>query len=149
MGSVGLTRCRPPGLAGFRNVGLWLPLFPSPAFFPHSGKKSSSAPCPGVKITELSAPSPTPISIPPTSSDNSSSSHICNTTLPTIMEDELGNNNNNNKENVTDNNAEEYDRAAAIAARKEEAKTRRKKKKKTASSTSLASNTFQEIYRLT
>jgi len=45
--------------------------------------------------------------------------------------------------------AEEYDRAAAIAARKEEAKTRRKKKKKTASSTSLASNTFQEIYRLT
>jgi len=45
--------------------------------------------------------------------------------------------------------AEEYDRAAAIAARKEEAKTRRKKKKKTASSTSLASNTFQELYRLT
>merc|ERR1712121_233418 len=146
MGSVGLTRCRPPGLAGFRNAGLWLPLFPSPAFFPHSGKKSSSAPCPGVKITELSAPSPTPISIPPPSSDNPSSSHICNTTLPTIMEDDLGN---NNKENITDNNAEEYDRAAAIAARKEEAKTRRKKKKKTASSTSLASNTFQEIYRLT
>merc|ERR1719340_83659 len=45
--------------------------------------------------------------------------------------------------------AEEYDRAAAIAARKEEAKTRRKKKKKTARSTSLASNTFQELYRLT
>merc|ERR1719412_2316912 len=38
---------------------------------------------------------------------------------------------------------------AAIAARKEEAKTRRKKKKKTASSTSLASNTFHELYRLT
>merc|ERR1711892_1588420 len=33
MGSVGLTRCRPPGPAGFRNVGLWLPLFPSPASF--------------------------------------------------------------------------------------------------------------------
>merc|ERR1712013_851782 len=33
MGSVGLTRCRPPGLAGFRNVGQWRPLFPSPAFF--------------------------------------------------------------------------------------------------------------------
>merc|ERR1719431_619602 len=64
---------------------------------------------------------------------------------PTPSYDDLG----NNKENVTDNNAEEYDRAAAIAARKEEAKTRRKKKKKTASSTSLASNTFQEIYRLT
>ena len=37
---------------------------------------------------------------------------------------------------------------AAIAARKEEAKTRRRKKKKTASSTSLASNTFQELYTL-
>ena len=36
-----------------------------------------------------------------------------------------------------------------IAARKEEAKTRRRKKKKTASSTSLASNTFHELYRLT
>ena len=45
--------------------------------------------------------------------------------------------------------AEEYERATAIAARKEEAKTRRRKKKKTASSTSLASNTFQELYRLT
>merc|ERR1711970_995402 len=164
MGSVGLTRCRPPGLAGFRNVGLWLPLFPSPAFFPHSGKKSSSAPCPGVKSKELcpipppappapkpspvpmSAPSPITIPVPP-STDSSSSSHISSTTLPTIMEDELGNI--NNKENCTDNNAEEYDRAAVIAARKEEAKTRRKKKKKTASSTSLASNTFQEIYRLT
>merc|ERR1711910_129554 len=44
---------------------------------------------------------------------------------------------------------EEYERASAIAARKEEAKTRRKKKKKTASSTSLASNTFHELYRLT
>merc|ERR1711990_705221 len=44
---------------------------------------------------------------------------------------------------------EEYDRAAAIAARKEAAKTGRRKKKKTASSTSLASNTFQELYRLT
>jgi len=41
--------------------------------------------------------------------------------------------------------AEEYDRAAAIAARKEAAKTGRRKKKKTASSTSLASNTFQEL----
>merc|ERR1711970_879223 len=104
MGSVGLTRCRPPGLAGFRNVGQWRPLFPSPAFFPHSGSKSSPAPCPGV---ELSTPTPTPTPL-----DNSSSSHICNTTLPTILEDDLG----NNKENVTDNNAEEYDRAAAIGA---------------------------------
>ena len=48
--------------------------------------------------------------------------------------------------------AEDYERAislAALTARKEEAKTRRKKKKKTASSTSLASNTFHELYRLT
>merc|ERR1711875_87778 len=141
MGSVGLTRCRPPGLAGFRNVGQWRPLFPSPAFFPHSGSKSSPAPCPGV---EVSTPPPTPTTM--TTMDNSSSSHNCNTTLPTIMEDDLGN---NNKENVTDNNAEEYDRAAAIAARKEEAKKARRKKKRTVSSTSLASNTFRELYRLT
>eukprot|EP00092_Neocalanus_flemingeri_P035212 GFUD01038316.1.p1 GENE.GFUD01038316.1~~GFUD01038316.1.p1 ORF type:complete len:495 (-),score=100.33 GFUD01038316.1:202-1686(-) len=39
--------------------------------------------------------------------------------------------------------------AAAIAARKAAAISGRKKKKKTASSTSLATNTFQEIYRLT
>merc|ERR1711902_83525 len=79
-----------------------------------------------------------------------------NTNLATIMEDEnnvgtsIG-----NKENSgfsQEDNAEEYDRAislAALTARKEEAKTRRKKKKKTASSTSLASNTFHELYRLT
>merc|ERR1712088_154620 len=122
MGSVGLTRCRPPGLDGFRNVGQWQPLFPSPAFFHTQVASHHLPPAPAWRC----APPPPP--------------------LPTIMEDDLGN---NNKENVTDNNAEEYDRAAAIAARKEEAKTRRKKKKKTASSTSLASNTFQELYRLT
>jgi len=44
---------------------------------------------------------------------------------------------------------DESERAAAIATRKEEAKLRRKKKKKTVSSTSLASNTFHELYRLT
>jgi len=44
---------------------------------------------------------------------------------------------------------DDTERAAAIAARKEEAKIRRRKKKKTASSTSSASNTFQELYRLT
>lgn len=43
---------------------------------------------------------------------------------------------------------DETERAAAIAMQKEAAKLRRKKKKKTASSTSLASNTFQELYRL-
>jgi MAP kinase interacting serine/threonine kinase len=42
-----------------------------------------------------------------------------------------------------------FDREAAIAAQKEAAKDNRRKKKRTASSTSLASNTFQELYRLT
>ena len=40
-------------------------------------------------------------------------------------------------------------REAAIEAAKEAAKKVRRKKKRTASSTSLASNTFQELYRLT
>jgi len=44
---------------------------------------------------------------------------------------------------------DDAERAAAIAARKEEAKLRRRKKKKTVSSCSLASNTFQELYKLT
>jgi len=44
---------------------------------------------------------------------------------------------------------QEHDRDAAIAARKEEAKKARRKKKRTVSSTSLASNTFRELYRLT
>merc|ERR1719436_1765129 len=41
------------------------------------------------------------------------------------------------------------DRDAAIAVQREAARRGRKKKKRTASSTSLASNTFQELYRLT
>merc|ERR1712240_626625 len=45
--------------------------------------------------------------------------------------------------------AEEYDKEADFEAQREAAKKVRRKKKKTASSTSLASNTFQEIYRLT
>merc|ERR1712061_49916 len=44
---------------------------------------------------------------------------------------------------------QQHDRDAAIAARKEEAKKARRKKKRTVSSTSLASNTFRELYRLT
>ena len=40
-------------------------------------------------------------------------------------------------------------REAAIEAAKDAAKKVRRKKKRTASSTSLASNTFQELYRLT
>merc|ERR1719222_1323256 len=53
------------------------------------------------------------------------------------------------KDNLIIDNKDETERAAAIAMQKEAAKLRRKKKKKTASSTSLASNTFQELYRLT
>jgi len=49
----------------------------------------------------------------------------------------------------TDETVPEPDRDAAIAARKEEAKKARRKKKRTVSSTSLASNTFRELYRLT
>jgi len=45
--------------------------------------------------------------------------------------------------------AAEIARSDAIAARKEEAKKCRRKKKRTVSSSSLASNTFHEIYRLT
>merc|ERR1719341_1498655 len=51
--------------------------------------------------------------------------------------------------NDTMRSALEQDRDAVIAARKEEAKKARRKKKRTVSSTSLASNTFQELYRLT
>jgi len=70
------------------------------------------------------------------------------------MEDADSGGSNSDKENTATSvqpahGVEEYERASAIAARKEEAKTRRRKKKKTASSTSLASNTFQELYRLT
>merc|ERR1719415_424338 len=108
------------------------------SLFPHSGVKTSG-----------SVSSPAPICPGP----ESPASH--NNNLATIMEDEnnVGNSiSTENKENEgysEDNNAEEYERAIAIATRKEEAKTRRRKKKKTASSTSLASNTFHELYRLT
>merc|ERR1711935_224977 len=46
MGSVGLTRCRPPGPAGFRNAGLWLPPFLSPAFFHTQDQVKSQLPLP-------------------------------------------------------------------------------------------------------
>merc|ERR1719436_1853897 len=48
-----------------------------------------------------------------------------------------------------DQDTEILDRDAAIAVQREAARRGRKKKKRTASSTSLASNTFQELYRLT
>jgi len=44
---------------------------------------------------------------------------------------------------------ETFNREAAIEAQREAAKKVRRKKKRTASSTSLASNTFHELYRLT
>jgi len=107
------------------------------SLFPHSGvieSVASSGPvCPGT---------------------DSPASH--NNNLATIIEDEnkVGNSNIvGNKENegyFDDNYAEENGRAIEIVEdRKEEAKTRRRRKKKTASSTSLASNTFHELYRLT
>merc|ERR1711963_1061051 len=108
------------------------------SLFPHSGVKTSGT---------VSSPAPV---CPGTESQ---ASH--NNNLTTIMEDEnnVGNSTSTeNKENegyFEDSNAEEYERAIAIATRKEEAKTRRRKKKKTVSSTSLASNTFHELYRLT
>merc|ERR1711936_1110815 len=108
------------------------------SLFPHSGVKTSGS-----------------VSSPATVCPGTESPASHNNNLATIMEDEknVGNSiSTENKENQgdsEDNNAEEYERAIAIATRKEEAKTRRKKKKKTASSTSLASNTFQELYRLT
>merc|ERR1712227_410103 len=86
--------------------------------------------------------------------DSQELSHTTHNNLPTILEDDIGNSNKENQNSSQstvhqEHNAEEYERASAIAARKEEAKTRRRKKKKTASSTSLASNTFTELYRLT
>jgi len=53
------------------------------------------------------------------------------------------------KQSTIEPDKSDSNREAAIAAQKEAAKSIRKKKKRTASSTSLASNTFQELYRLT
>jgi len=53
------------------------------------------------------------------------------------------------KQSTIEPDTSDSNREAAIAAQKEAAKSIRKKKKRTASSTSLASNTFQELYRLT
>jgi len=144
------------GASWIQECGAVAASFSLASFFPHSGtKKPSPSLCPG-QSPELSASLATPspsllLPIPPLppctdSSSSSSSSHCSTTSLPTIPEDEQGI---NRVEENKENHAEEYDRAAAIAARKEAAKSGRRKKKKTASSTSLASNTFQELYRLT
>jgi len=80
---------------------------------------------------------PAPLSPPP--------SH----NLHTIEEDDITGSQEKNRNKRENEKIADEERAAAIAARKEDAKLRRRKKKKTASSTSLASNTFQELYRLT
>merc|ERR1719431_2214134 len=108
--SVGLTRCRPPGLAGFRNVGQWRPLFPSPAFFHTQVASHHLPPAPA-----WSCPPPPPRPPWTTPPPATSATPPCPPSWRMISA----------------------------------TTTRRKKKKKTASSTSLASNTFQEIYRLT
>merc|ERR1719414_1149605 len=53
------------------------------------------------------------------------------------------------KEKGETQDTEMFNREAAIEAQREAAKKVRRKKKRTASSTSLASNTFHELYRLT
>merc|ERR1719312_1187157 len=104
---------------------------------------------------EVAAPSSTsgyitsPHSVNPSSPGHKSGESLeppSHKPLTTILEDETTNQINSLS---LQPQVDDTERAAAIAARKEEAKTRRKKKKKTASSTSLASNTFQELYRLT
>jgi len=53
------------------------------------------------------------------------------------------------KEDNNQTSTDVYNREADFEAQREAAKKVRRKKKRTASSTSLASNTFQELYRLT
>merc|ERR1712001_451282 len=62
MGSVGRTLCRLPGLAGYRNVGLWLPPFPSPAYF-HTLLRTSVSNC--LKAPAQSLRPATPPTWPP------------------------------------------------------------------------------------
>merc|ERR1712055_855662 len=138
MGSVGTDAMPTAGASWIQECGAVAASLSLTSLFPHSGVKTSG-----------SVSSPAPVCPGP----ESPASH--NNNLATIMEDEnnvgKGNSigNKENSEYSVENNAEEYERAIEIAARKEEAKTRRRKKKKTASSTSLASNTFHELYRLT
>merc|ERR1712029_1237066 len=116
---VGRTLCRQPGLAGFRNVGLWLPPFLSPVFFHtqvashHRNHRIQPAPAPASPPLEnLSPPAspapstsltPSPPSTPAgghvinSSSDTIMSSHKNN--LPTILEDEIGKSNKENAAN--------------------------------------------------
>merc|ERR1712214_231540 len=152
MGSVGRTLAMPTaGASWIQECGAVAASLSLSSLFPHSGSKSSletenmtssSYPRPGTLPASMTASAP-------------ASQHPEAGNLATIMEDADSGTGSSDKENTAassvqpEHSVEEYERASAISARKEEAKTRRRKKKKTASSTSLASNTFQELYRLT
>merc|ERR1712241_1223139 len=152
MGSVGRTLAMPTaGASWIQECGAVAASLSLSSLFPHSGSKSSSEtenmtsssyPRPGTLPASMAASAP-------------ASQHPEAGNLATIMEDGDSGTGSSNKENTAassvqpEHSVEEYERASAISARKEEAKTRRRKKKKTASSTSLASNTFHELYRLT
>merc|ERR1719480_197736 len=149
--SVGRTLAMPTaGASWIQECGAVAASLSLSSLFPHSGHKSSSEPenmtCDPRPGTHGLASAVSPPASPPEGPG----------LLATIMEDAVSGGS-SDKENTAvavssvqpEHGVEEYERASAIAARKEEAKTRRRKKKKTASSTSLASNTFQELYRLT
>merc|ERR1712072_758289 len=134
MGSVGRTLCRLPGLAGYRNVGLWLPPFPSPAYF-HTLLRTSVINC--LKAPAQSLRPATPPTWPPSWRTRTMSAPALGTRKTRAIL----------RTTMQKNMRGQCHSLPCQLGRK--AKTRRKKKKKTASSTSLASNTFHELYRLT
>merc|ERR1712024_339475 len=154
MGSVGRTLAMPTaGASWIQECGAVAASLSLSSLFPHSGSKSSSE-------TEnmTSSSYPRPGTLPASMAASAPASQhpgVEAGNLATIMEDADSGTGSSDKENTAaarvqpEHSVEEYERASAISARKEEAKTRRRKKKKTASSTSLASNTFQELYKLT
>merc|ERR1712110_8478 len=157
MGSVGRTLAMPTaGASWIQECGAVAASLSLSSLSPHSGSKSSSEtenmtayPRPGTHPASMSASASPPAS--PFTGHLGAEGGL----LATIMEDAVSGGSSDKENTVAvssvqpEQGVEEYERASAIAARKEEAKTRRKKKKKTASSTSLASNTFHELYRLT
>merc|ERR1712241_848355 len=152
MGSVGRTLAMPTaGASWIQECGAVAASLSLSSLFPHSGSKSSSE---TENMTSSSYPRPGTLPASMTASAPASQ-HPEAGNLATIMEDADSGTGSSNKENTAassvqpEHSVEEYERASAISARKEEAKTRRRKKKRTASSTSLASNTFHELYRLT
>merc|ERR1719480_380196 len=156
--SVGRTLAMPTaGASWIQECGAVAASLSLSSLFPHSGSKSSSEPenmtCDPRPGTHGPASAVSPPASPATTGHSGAEGPGL---LATIMEDAVSGGS-SDKENTAvavssvqpEHSVEEYERASAISARKEEAKTRRRKKKKTASSTSLASNTFQELYRLT